>query len=272
MLVIIALASADDGASNAGGGADCTTPTVTATVPASGQVDVPLDARMVALFDPRCGAPPALTLSLLRQDDDTPVTEARIAGPVPMSLYELFPSAELDPETTYTFRVTPESGGGDTKEIGFTTGDGHVIGLVGAPSVTVSEATWDARVHHVSVELEVTPTADPDRLSLLTLTEASGGLADLAFVPSGETTASFSEQWLASEMPDPVCFRAIQVDGTGASTSGTEDCLHPRGGCGCATGSAGGTAAAAFGALGLVARRRGRSTASVVREHAFGVR
>ncbi|MBK9648373.1 MAG: Ig-like domain-containing protein [Deltaproteobacteria bacterium] len=140
------------------------------TRPALGQTGVPIDARLVALFDGSCGASEAYWVELLASDGEVLISERQtLSDRAATSLLTLTPEAGLQANTDYVLRVTP-SDGWEMSEVGFTTGEGLVAGLGdGVPALSVEEA-WSQRSGgqwRVSGTVRVIAAPDPDGLSLI---------------------------------------------------------------------------------------------------------
>jgi uncharacterized protein (TIGR03382 family) len=216
----------------------CDLATVSATLPGVGQTNTPRDARLVALISGgSCSHPDSYDMQLLRQDDASVVAEGSTdwADLEDGGLLVLDPEEDLEAETAYTFAITPSGGWGETTEVGFTPGYGHVEGLTGEPDLTIVDAIWGHDAETLSVEYTVTPADDPDHLSILALSSPDGEVAPwVVLAPvSGDVQARVT--WSSPSLPEDVCLSVTQIDGLGAEVEGDGDCAEVTRSGGCDT-------------------------------------
>ncbi len=234
------------------------------TRPALGQTGVPIDARLVALFDGSCGASEAYWVELLASDGEVLISERQtLSDRAATSLLTLTPEAGLQANTDYVLRVTP-SDGWEMSEVGFTTGEGLVAGLGdGVPALSVEEA-WSQRSGgqwRVSGTVRVIAAPDPDGLSLIRVRPGSDYLAELGdfaevAAPDAAGVVEVSDVQTRRRRPEELCLEVVQIDGRGVETEPVEACAPvERRGCS-AVPAAPGLVAAALALLGL--RRRAR--------------
>ena len=119
------------------------------------------------------------------------------------------------------FRSEPTDGGGEVSEVGFTTGEGHAAGLVGAPSVDAAVAEWTAMDGVLLAGANTIAADSEDGETILALTvdgvdrnwrSASG---DVAYLSSS----------FVSAQPSEVCVGARQRDVAGRWTDAEEACV-----------------------------------------------
>lgn len=214
----------------------CEGPRVTGTVPSAGATAVPIDVRLAAVFDDDgCQKGAGWTLTLTRADDGTVVAESAAGEEqvVETALLELFPPV-LAPTTEYVLAIASEFDG-VVVEVGFTTGEGLVVGLDGAPVLTEAVADWQRMGPSpgtggvITLEWSAQPVADPDSLSLLQLVDGAME-RDPDTRLAGNVPASTS--WQSTRRPDDVCPKVRQIDGKGVATAFSEPiCVAAGRGC-----------------------------------------
>jgi hypothetical protein len=232
------------------------------TRPALGQTGVPIDARLVALFDGACGASEIYWVELLASDGEVLIREWQtLSDRAATSLLTLTPEAGLQANTDYVLRVTP-SDGWEMSEVGFTTGEGLVVGLGdGVPEISVEEAWFERSGGQwiVSGRARVIAAPDPDGLSLIRVRPASDYFAELGdfaevAAPNVAGVVEVSDVQPRSKRPEELCLEVVQIDGRGVETEPVEACAPvERRGCS-AVPATPGLFVAALALLGL--RRR----------------
>ncbi|MES2644920.1 MAG: Ig-like domain-containing protein [Myxococcota bacterium] len=229
---------------------------VTDTVPMTGAENVPVDARPAVTFAPGCSGATDWSAVLARTEDSVGIAFATgLQDELDLSrLLEVFPEADLDPTTGYT--LTLSSFEGEAITAGFTTGTGRVAGLDGAPTVTVERTTSDRANGALTVDLLVTPAADPDGLSILQVKDGAlnRGVQSFVVPPTGDMT--FPIVWGNSDQPDEVCPQVRQLDGAGVPTEWSTEACVAVAACGCASTSPSAGLLGLALALALTIRRR----------------
>jgi MYXO-CTERM domain-containing protein len=224
------------------------------TVPTRGTENVPVDARAAVTFGLGCFGETEWTASLTRVEDGAEVATA-IGHPDALDLsrlLEVYPTADLDPDTTYTLTVS--SLDGEAITVGFTTGTGLVAGLGGTPTVTVEDTAWEQGM--LTVDLRATPASDPDRLSILQVKDGAinRGVQSFVVPPTGDM--AFPIRWEDGVQSEEVCPQVRQLDGAGVPTEwSTEACVAVTA-CGCASTSPGAGLLGLALVVGLTVRRR----------------
>ncbi len=214
---------------------ECAQTEVWATSPAPLATGVPVDtvpAGLVAAGN--CGAWTA-TLSV-------PATAEVVAtvthGDADGLLIEVDPGGDLDPDTTYTLRFEAVDGGGESSEIGFTTGTGRAAGLDGGPTVESAIVAVDPD-GRAQVQAEITAAGSSDGATIVALAiEGEDAAIDLTSV-SGPATVQLIGFHTFPEVPDEVCVVARQRDVAGNWADSPSDCVAPQlqagsESCGCA--------------------------------------
>lgn len=205
------------------------------TQPADGQTNVPTDIHLRAWIDGGAERPDAecqeggdfsdTTLTLLKDGADVSATQTNALGWT--EIKELAPDGPLEPNTTYTFRLSDF----EPLDITFTTGDGPAPGPGPAPTLEILEAredgSADGRDGRVRYQLSyrLTPgQADPDNLSFLRLTADDWNHAVFAVGPTDPIDGSV-HYWGADG--EPVCMTAVQVAANGSEVASEEVCVEP---------------------------------------------
>jgi hypothetical protein len=241
---------------------DCSGGSVTGTVPAPGATDVPIDIRLAALVvDHGCLTGVDWTFTLTRADSGALVAEATTAEAqlVEAALGELFPPV-LDPLTAYVFTVRQDF---LVAEVGFTTGEGLVVGLDGVPMLTDVAAQWQREDGSVrvrggtSLTWNAAPAADPDGLSILQIADDA---TERNHATSLAETGSGWMFWASDSLPAQVCPKVRQIDGKGVATAFSEPVCVDVTSAGCQSARAPLTALGMLGALLSVLLRNRRPT------------
>lgn len=222
---------------------------VVGTVPAAGATDVPIDARPALVFTDGCPTTTGFTVELTGPEGAVPGSfdASDLAS---THLLELFPDAELAPDTDYTL-----SFGSETTErttVAFRTGADRVEPLTGEPAVVTSELRWAAKNLNVQATIHAIP--DPTGLSVLTVTDGVHG--SNAFLAEADGPTDIDLSWAQATRPEETCLTIAQIDGAGRRTEGVSGDCEPVPLC--ATSPAAGALAAALGALAAVLRRARR--------------
>lgn len=235
------------------------------TVPAPGAEGVPLDVRIGIVFDANTCASSNFERVVLKLAEDESKVATETTGLDDLDathLAEVFPTADLLPDTAYVLELDPIEGAGELVSVGFTTGTTLVEGLTGEPTLSVQYAQYN-RSRRVPSEIEmswsVKAAQDPDTLSVLQIKDSvvDRGIQSFAVPETGATERTLF--WRDGERPDEVCPQVRQIDGTGVATEWSEPvCVNVAGGCGgCATGDGAGAGIVGMvAALGMLARRR----------------
>lgn len=239
------------------------------TSPAPVATDVPLDVVPAGLLSKESCADGTWKATLLvaaTGDEIVSITQAESEG----RLLEVDPGAPLEPDTIYTLRFEPTSGGGELVEIGFTTGSGTTVGLDGAPSLESSGATWSqiGREGQLTVQAEINAVASEDGATIVAFGVEGQQDLDYTSVTGPATVLLTGFAGSTPEAPDQVCIVARQRDMAGAWTESEPDCTSPdtvrneSGGClnatrGAPTGGLLGLLLSAASSVGL-ARRKNR--------------
>jgi hypothetical protein len=205
----------------------CSVTSVTGTLPLPLADDVPIDvipAAMLSVGD--CGGDD-WTGRLTETETGEEIAVASSADAPIYGLLEVDPGADLAPDTRYTLELSPAGGGGETTEVGFTTGEVPDAGLDGVPTVVSNASSYSEGDQVLSVTAEVTPAvyagpsiigfADADAPSTLFTTETAWDSASL----------SLSGRAIRSEAPDEVCVIARQRDQAGRWTDSDPVCDSP---------------------------------------------
>lgn len=217
---------------------------VQATSPQHGDQDVALDHNPAALLQGGCTNQPVV-LELFLGDELVAEGQERVDGE---SLVEL--SHPLEPDTTYTFVVTPE--GSSAAVVEFTTGSRHVEHPdLDAPALHAVDMDHDRRGEWISVEADVDLLDDPEGPFFVELVDEEGVLWGVSHHPDGG--AALLSHGRTGEKPDAACLAVHQraADGTRIAS---ETLCDERPGC-----SSAGLAASLLPALMALAvlRRRG---------------
>jgi hypothetical protein len=244
----------------------CMNTQVEATSPAPLQTDVPIDVVPAALLSTgNCGSA-GWTATLLDAATGTEIASAT-GSTADGLLVEVDPGGPLAADSTYTFRVQPEDGGGEVTEIGFTTGSAEAAVLDGVPEVVSDAATWNEDAAQVTIEAQLRAVADTDGDTIIgmALADSPDRLLSLDLLNGPVTTDAFAF-FGASEPPDEVCIVASQRDLAGRWSTSASNCVAPElqeshgeglGGCLNVTrGTPWGIASVFLAAAGLVWRRR----------------
>jgi hypothetical protein len=241
---------------------------VTGMVPVPGAEDVPFDSRPAVTFGDGCGQQGAWSGSLVGTSDGAEVGVAfvRTIALSQTHLLELFPDAPLEAGTAYTFTAAPELG--EALSFGFTTGTRTVVGLTGAPTLTVESARFTPErggwPSALEVTIQVDPATDPDALSVLQVQDADGELAINAFVAPASGAGARTLTWTDVDDPGEVCLQVRQIDGAGVATDWSAPACREVPPCGCSAGGrATGGLALLLAPLVLLRRRRGADGARV---------
>ena len=225
------------------------------TVPRSGATNVPVDLRLAAVFEGDCGGPSTVTLVLTQADDGTEVATTSLAWTgASGQIYELFPDAELSPETEYVFTVLPDDGSGEVTEIGFTTGTGRVSGFEGMPALVIESATSSRDSGVILTTGTLSAAEDPERLSLIVMTASGAGSGSA--VVSMDGAGARQDTWTGGA--GELCVQVTQIDATGLAVDGEPACaeVEVTGSLfGCNSAGAGASALGVLLAIGLVRRR-----------------
>jgi hypothetical protein len=222
----------------------------TATVPASGAVDVPVDVRLAITFADGCQTRTPISAELIGPDGAVIATTIGEGSDdvAATHLFELFPDEDLAADSDYLFRFTSDSG--EMTTVPFRTGSGRVTPLEGTPTLLDTTIAWSKPTSTVSLTVEVVP--DPTGLSILEVTDDLHGANTFPAPTDGQTTVTFP--WADSVRPAELCPTVRQVDGAGVATEFTAaDCAPvPL----CATSPAAGLLAAVAAALAAFTRRK----------------
>ena len=231
----------------------CDPLSVYATVPASGQTNVPTDARLVALLS-GCYVAGDFLVELVGEDGAPLIAETQsVSATTGTGLIALYPEGGLTPNSDFVLRITPEVEG-EVTEVGFRTGEGLVQGLGGELPLFTLEAPFSYKESGrlvVTWGASATAVSDPDGLSLVgVLSEAGDGFTSVE-VPSADGAAWLSGAFYPEKRPKELCLQAVQIDGRGDQTAPVEACAKvERRGCS-AVPAAPGLFAAALALLGL---------------------
>lgn len=237
--------------------ADCQTfPDVLGSVPAAGDVEVPLDVAPTLLFGESCtGGDVAVRIDLVGPDgvvlsqdvDTTGVLQARLPA------ITVSPEAPLLADTDYRLEVV--GAGGVTDTIAFHTGTAVYGGLASEPAVGVTEATSTDGV--VALRADVT-AVDPRSAVFVVGVDGDG-----MFLGAGADYADVQLFVVGGGTNADGCVSVVQVDVTGAEHV-AEDCapvtVVPPSSSGC--DHAGGVGIPLGGAIAALVRRRHRSVRS----------
>jgi len=244
----------------------CESAYLTDTLPAHGQVGVPLDTSLIMVVAGDCGETRFRVVLEEKQSGNVVHDEEVYAS---LGWESMTPGSPLRPETAYILSFVPQDGWGSPTTIEFETGGDMAAGMRNeAPQLTIDSAdVWreGSSWYRTSVGLTMVPVEDPDHLSVI---EVHGvghySYSVHAIDMDGSEAINHWLMWDSSEPPSEVCFEVIQYDTLGHSASSEVSCMETNfegwtgwqrwGGCSTAGGMAG-----AFAMLpGLVALLRRR--------------
>lgn len=211
--------------------APCMEAYVSATVPAAGATDVPVDVAPALIWADDCSMGGSFQLRL--ELDGELVAEHRVdaasgsrsgVGRMPLE-QELLPNSE--------YRLVIQDSWQET-ELLFTTGEGLVQGA--APPVVDSfsvEAWENGDGFSLSGSLSATQGADPDELSLLILRSLEGEV----LAASDQTSSWLWFNEFSQDVPEELCVELVQQDGAGTESDPVVSCAVPsiESGMGCST-------------------------------------
>lgn len=240
------VSTAEAGAIRADSGFGCDTTQIVATAPRSGQESVPVDARLAFAVEGDCSPPDGYTVYLTVDDVVIERWTPAWGDQTDAGVYTLTSTTGLEEDTAYALSLEEVNGLGQLVEFGFTTGDGAVAGLTGAPVVTLHEAEFDADTSGILVSYAITPATDPDLLSMLVLNMTGAATLTHVLMPVGPQERRETVLGEAGEL----CIAVSEIDGLGVEVAGNTDCVTVAGSaCGCRVT----TPAAAGWALVLIA-------------------
>jgi hypothetical protein len=265
MLLALALTAFadDDGIAATPTEADvaCAPLTLTRSIPAANQVDVPVDVSPTLIFQGNCGGAHDWTFDIHDAEGTILFSQTWTWDDSVTALVTINPDGDLPSNADLVLRATPSTDGGEwgeLVEIPFSTGESHVVPLSGAPTVEITSAVWFRNTQLVEVFADIVPIDDPNHLSLLHV-QSNGG----DFVTPAAPMSDQAFSWFEAEAPDEVCVTVTQIDGSGAASEAVKACENPThrlsGGGGC-FGASRTTPVSAFlllGAVGLFRRRKG---------------
>jgi hypothetical protein len=232
-------------------------------VPHDGEAKVPIDAQPVVAFGGvPCVGEPVWRVSVVQGDGEQAEV---LAGAVVAvdgaddSVLRLVPTRPLPADTVLHFDAVVD-GTALTNRTTFTTGDGLAAGLVGAPTLTITSATWatDGRDELV---VDGVPAGDPDGMSTVRYE-----LGDTVVIGLAEPVRGLVLEDEVADEPAQLCATMVQIDGRGVEhpvtacatpeiVAGDEPITLP-GGC----FGGGGSAVVGIAFVGVMRRGRARST------------
>jgi hypothetical protein len=264
MLLALALTAHadDDGIAATPTEADvaCAPLTLTRSIPAANQTDVPVDVKPTLIFQGNCGGAHHWTFDIVDGEGVVVYSQAWTWDDSVTAIVTITPDQDLPSNADLVLRATPSTDEGDwgeLVEVPFSTGDSHVVPLSGPPSIAIDSAEWFRSTQLVEIFADITPAADPQNLSLLRV-HSNGG----DFITPAQTLTGQAFSWFEEDAPDEVCVTVTQIDGAGVESAPVEACEKPTVRLGGAGGCFGGSrttpvsAFLLFGALGLFRRRK----------------
>jgi uncharacterized protein (TIGR03382 family) len=246
LLTLLSFASADADMMLA----PCMGPVVTATLPAAGATEVPVDALPAFVWHEDCGEAGDFKAELYLEGELVFEQHFPTAGGVGLERLEL--DATLQPDSEYLLHL---SGVDQDLDVEFSTGQGAIQGAEAPTLVSVGTEAWkDGGLFYLYTDVEATTGADPDSLSALMLLDEQGELVDVDVQPRSWLSASSTSR----SLPEELCFSLVQVDGLGAQSEPLETCSAPvfEGRMGCSSAPVGASMLAGLLALLLTVRRR----------------
>lgn len=234
------------------------------TVPSAEATGVPVDTRVALVF----GEGGCVTASgwnaVLATADGVEIGWLPGSDPDEEWLLTLARDEPLAPDTAYVVTVTAE----DEEAIvfGFTTGTGTVAGITGEPTFEVTDTRWQAESDRsfdglVSLDLAITPAADPDGLSVIQVRAPDFMHPDpRSYRVPADGPMAITANWMSGPTIDEMCVQVRQIDGLGVATDWSEPVCAavdtgPAAICGTTSGASLGALVLA-GLAGLI--RRGR--------------
>ncbi|GEM_PF-3483351 len=221
----------DDGHAQSETAADvaCFAPSLTDHRPVDGQVDVPLDAALMLVFDGdgcinnvqvTVTSPTATVFDdSVTLDQDEPVTLLEGLALAPDEIYTLLAVVlGYTEEEGQSFRFTT---GSDSAQVPSAPPTVQLYDVLGTPSDRVN-ATWDAELH-------VSATPVPSGLSFVEVMDVRSPATTIAtaFVP-GTGELELAARWVDTLTEEEICLQARQTDATGTpGTWGEPDCMVP---------------------------------------------
>ena len=168
-----------------------------------------------------CDAPTYYEVSL--REGDAIIHTVQVDWEANVSRFLELPIDEnLSPNTQYELTIVPGNGWGELTSIPFTTAaDGQVAELSGAPTGEISEAILSPNEDELDGSVEVTfslePIADPQELSILTVSRAAAPDEVIHAVRVGEDNMDDLFGWYYLEAPfgEEACLIVRQRDGAG---------------------------------------------------------
>jgi hypothetical protein len=207
-------------------GVPCMDPSLSAVLPEAGAVDVPLDARYLAMFqDNGCGGQGFVEWFLTEADDAEPTQDGTATGSARTFRASLDPDEDLGVELPYSLIVRDIFG--DELMTTFTSGVDFAAEVSAAPVGAVSQATFDELDR--TGEGTWTAVVDVDfvgfssGLSLVQVYDAAAPadvIAEATAVEAG--TLELALQWTGAEA-DELCVYFVQEDEAGRVSERSED-------------------------------------------------
>lgn len=215
---------------------------VVRSLPVDQQVDVPVDARFVALAASDCGNGGITYEARLRRDGST-TTVAEVSGVtsdlvVEDELIVLQPEEPLEPDTGYRVEiVTSVPGEPDTLPeqvetfVSFTTGSTTVPELTSAPGISIESATVaevGAGSARFNAQVELSPVPDPLGLGYVVVFNDVERLDPTIsrILPRDYGPMGLELTWIEPDYRTSACVRAVQIDGAGREgPASAEVCL-----------------------------------------------
>lgn len=198
---------------------------ITQTSPTANAIDVPVDANLSLLFDGDCGGSSDWLIEVVDGSGTALVSETWTwDGAVP-SMATIDPASDLPANAALTLRATPSDGGywSELVEVPFTTGEAHVHGIVGLPTVAITDATWTRTAQYAETTLDITPADDPDHLSVIKVQSDSV----IQYLPGTAPMVGQYFGWGQPLKPDQLCVTVTQIDGAGNASEPVEACADP---------------------------------------------
>jgi len=209
---------------------DCMGPSVSDFAPVNNQTNVPVDIAPAVLLYDDCGSGMTMSVQLevlLREADTEVLVGSSTHEWDGQRQQRLVVQPELEPNKDYRFRVTLDNGTVPSV-VDFQTGEGTVVGLESAPSITmtVAELTPLDVGYYLYVEGTVAEVDDPDDLSWIEVADAAAPdtVLDL-WRAYGDEASWFSASQLLDEPLTEVCLEARQIDGLGAAVTSEPSCM-----------------------------------------------
>lgn len=194
------------------------------SLPATDATNVPIDASMLLVFDGDCGGATDWVFEISESDGTVVATmDWRWNGVVP-ALVTFDPAEDLPANTALTLSAAAVEYyyGTPSIEVPFTTGEGLLQPITGAPTLEITEATWFRRTEVAEVSVVATSANDPNGLSLLRFT---GEQDTTVYIDADD--ADFLEpllSWFQSREPTELCITVEQLDANGVVGSPVEAC------------------------------------------------